>query len=353
MSNKEPHKVPNKNPNHWPTRRSSISVQLLTQFGLDQGLSVERCLAGTGLSLQQLADPGSEIDASQELALIGNLVNALGSQPGIGLKAGQRYHLSTYGIWGFALLSSPTLRSAASLGLRYLDLTYAFFGMRLEEHGDEVHLLFDDRGIPAELRGFILERDSAGMLGIQRDLLGQHLPLLRVDLNLPRPSDCSLYIDSYGIEPRFAQAENRFVLNSHLLDQPLPGANPQVAQHCEEHCHALLSKRRERSGLAGQIRARLLSTPGRLPDMDEVARTLNLSSRTLRRRLLDEGSSFRLLLEEVRQALAEELLATGGLSLEEIAERLGYAEVSNFIHAFKRWKGLPPHQYRQRLRATF
>lgn len=338
--------------NHWPMRRSGISAQLLTQFGLDHGLSVERCLAGTGLSLQQLAEPGSEIDAAQELLLIGNLVAALGVQPGIGLKAGQRYHLSTYGIWGFAMLSSPTFRSAASLGLRYLDLTYAFYGMRLEEHGDEVHLVFEDRGIPAELRAFILERDSAGMLRIQRDLLGQHLPLSRVDLCLPRPADCSWYTDSYGIEPRFAQADNRFVLRQELLDQPLPGANPQVAHHCEEQCHALLTKRRERSGLAGQIRARLLSSPGRLPDMEEIAQQLNLSSRTLRRRLLDEGSSFRLLLEEVRQTLAEELLAIGGLTLEEIAERLGYAEVSNFIHAFKRWKGLPPHQYRQRRHGT-
>lgn len=71
---------------------------------------------------------------------------------------------------------------------------------------------------------------------------------------------------------------------------------------------------------------------------------------TLRRRLDDEGSSYRLLLDEVRQALAEELLATGAIRLEEIAERLGYGEVSNFIHAFRRWKGMTPRQYRQRRR---
>lgn len=197
----------NKPNNRWPLRRSSISAQLLTQFGLDHGLSVQRCLAGSGLSLQQLAEPGREIDASQELTLIGNLVSALGAQPGIGLNAGRRYHLSTYGIWGFALLSSPTFRSAASLGLRYLDLTYAFYGMRLEEHGEEVHLVLDDRGIPAELRAFILERDSAGILSVQRDLLGQQLPLIRVDLCLPRPPDCTLYIDSYGVSHALRKAK--------------------------------------------------------------------------------------------------------------------------------------------------
>ena len=67
----------------------------------------------------------------------------------------------------------------------------------------------------------------------------------------------------------------------------------------------------------------------------------------LRRRLDEEGSHFRQLLDEVRQALAEELLATGGLTLEEIAERLGYGEVSNFIHAFKRWKGVAPRRFQR------
>ena len=81
--------------------------------------------------------------------------------------------------------------------------------------------------------------------------------------------------------------------------------------------------------------------------MEQLAATLHISSRTLRRRLDEEGCHFRLLLDEVRQTLAEELLATGGLTLEEIAERLGYGEVSNFIHAFKRWKGLAPRRYQR------
>ena len=335
-------------PGHWPARRSIISAQLQTQFGMDQGLSIEQCLAGSGLTLSQLGDPASEIDASQELILIGNLVKALGHIPDLGLLAGQRYHLSTYGIWGFALLSCPTLRSATSMGLRYLDLTFAFCRMQLEEHGDEIHLLLDDQDIPLPVRDFILQRDIAGMLRIQRDLLGQTLPFKRIELRMPAPADNSRTLEHYGVEPLFGQAQNRFVLAQQLLDLPLPGANPQVAHDCEVQCHSLLTRRRERSGLAGQIRTRLLSRPGRLPDMNEIAAQLHTSTRSLRRRLSEEGSSFRLLLEEVRQTLAEELLATGGLTLEEIAERLGYGEVSNFTHAFKRWKGLAPRQYRRR-----
>ncbi|MDD0843926.1 AraC family transcriptional regulator [Pseudomonas sp. Gutcm_11s] len=328
-------------------RRSAVSVQLLTQYGLDLGLSLDVCLQGTGLDWGLLADPGAEVDAEQELRLVRNLVQACDNRTGLGLALGRRYRLNSYGIWGFALLASPTFRAAASLGLRYLDLTYAFHGMRLEEQDEEVHLLLDDHDVPEDLRGFLLERDLSGMLQVLRELWQRDLPILRVELRLPEPADPAPYLGEIGQLPRFAQAHNRFVFPRHLLDLPLAGAHPQAAQLCEEQCQRLLAKRSQDDGLAGRIRALLLARPGRLPDMEQVAASLHMSSRTLRRRLDEDGSNFRLLLDEVRQALAEELLATGGLTLEEIAERLGYGEVSNFIHAFKRWKGVTPRQFQR------
>lgn len=328
-------------------RRSAISVQLLTQFGLDQGLSLDACLHATDLDWQVLGEPGAEVSAEQELQLVRNLVAHLGHQPGIGLLAGRRYQLNVYGIWSFALLSSRNGREAAHLGLRYLDLTYAFHGMRLEEHGEETHLLFDDSNVPGELRTFLLERDLAGMLCVQQALTQQQA-IKRLDLRLAAPDDSRLYQQELGCLPRFAQADNRLVIDNHWLDRPLPGANPEMVALCEAQCQQLLNKRRQREGLAGRIRSLLLAQPGRMPDMEQVASQLHMSSRTLRRHLEAERSNFRLLQEEVRQTLAEELLATGGLSLEETTERLGYGEVSNFIHAFKRWKGVTPRQYQRR-----
>lgn len=329
-------------------RRSAISVQLLTQFGLDQGLSLDACLQGTGLDWALLADPGAEVDAEQELRLIRNLVEGCNARPGLGLAMGRHYRLNSFGIWGFALLSSSTFREAVQLGLRYLGLTYVFHDLQQEEQGDEVHLLLVPRELPEQLRAFVLERDLAGMLQVQRELLGERPALLRVELSLAEPDDPSPYTEALGVLPLFGQVDNRIVFPRHLFDLPLAGGNPQAAQLCEAQCQRLLDKRRQRDGLAGRIRGLLLERPGQLPDMEQAAASLHMSSRTLRRRLEAEGSNFRLLLEEVRQALAEELLATGGLTLEEIAERLGYGEVSNFIHAFKRWKGVAPRQFQLR-----
>jgi AraC-like DNA-binding protein len=81
--------------------------------------------------------------------------------------------------------------------------------------------------------------------------------------------------------------------------------------------------------------------------MEEVAADLGMAPRTLHRHLAAEGTSFRRVVEEVRTALADEMLQQR-MSVDEVAERLGYAEASSFVHAFKRWKGVSPGAYRQR-----
>ncbi|MBA6420705.1 MULTISPECIES: AraC family transcriptional regulator [Pseudomonas] len=333
----------------WPAHSRITSVQLLAQFGTDNGLSLDQCLQGTGLSVLALANPQQEANASQELQLIANLLEGLSDQPALGLAAGQRYRLSHYGIWGYALLSSGSLREALDLGLRYLDLTFAFSRIELHVEADRAFLQLDAQVLPKALHDFVLLRDCAAIALIQRELTGQESPFAAVELCLPIPEaqERVLYCEALGCEPRFARPHNRIELDQRLLDLPLAGANAATAQLCEAQCRQLLQSYRSRGGLAAQVRELLLSRPGRVLDMPQLAARLNIGERTLRRRLAAEQVSFRQLLDESRQALAEELLAVEGMPLEAIAQRLGYGELSNFIHAFKRWKGMPPRRYRQ------
>src|SRR6202000_2661164 len=113
--------------------------------------SAESCLARTGLREEVLRATNVQVSAKQELTVIGNLVDALGDPPGLGIEAGVRYHLTTYGIWGFALISSPSWRSAIEVGLRHIDLTFAFCRFSAREDGDRMHLVLDTPDIPPAL----------------------------------------------------------------------------------------------------------------------------------------------------------------------------------------------------------
>lgn len=329
-------------------RHNGPSVRLLLQFGMDHGMSVDRCLQGTGLSWSQLADSGAVVEAEQELQLIRNLVGALGHIPGIGIQAGLRYRLSTYGVFGFAVLSCATFRSAVAVGSRYVELSYPFPDITGKVIGDTLETVLDDRRVPADVRAFIVDRDCATIANIQRDLLNTTLPVLSVSLRRPAPDDVSLYRALFGMTPEFGASTNRIIKDaSAYLDQPLPSASAEVARACEAQCQAMLSRRQARSGLSGRLRDRLVAVPSQLPDMEQIAEEFHMTSRTLRRRLADEGTSFRQLQDEVREALADELLASS-LTLEQVAEALGYGEASNFIRAYRRWKGTTPKEFRSR-----
>ena len=327
-------------------RRNITSIRLQVAFAAEQGVTPEVCLAGSGLTPEDLLAGEREVDAEQELVVIANLCRALGAGAAEGLLMGQRYSLSSYGAWGFALLSSPTFRQAIDLGLRYLDLTFAFCQFSLEENAQQVSLSVDDSTLPAAVHDYLLARDVSAVMVIQQELFATRIPLAELRLNLP-PLAGDVYPRIFGVLPTLQSRQNLATFAANLLDLPLPQANPVTARLCEQQCRQLLAARQHRSGLSEQVREILLATPGQFAAMDDMATRLGITSRTLRRHLQGEGTGYRELLDEVRLSLAEQWLQDGLLSQEEISERLGYSEVSNFIHAFKRWTGQTPARFRR------
>jgi AraC-like DNA-binding protein len=121
-----------------------------------------------------------------------------------------------------------------------------------------------------------------------------------------------------------------------------------AAAAAEAQCRRLLEGLSPAGGLSTRLRRLLLAHPGRLPSQDEAARRLNLSRRSLRRKLADEGTSFRALVDEVRFGLVAGYLENTGLPLDEIAARTGFSDAANLSHAFRRWTGDTPGGWRRR-----
>ncbi|WP_330181460.1 AraC family transcriptional regulator [Nocardia sp. NBC_01503] len=332
----------------WDLLRNSSGVHIMTRLAQERGMAAAACVAGTGLSAEAVLDSDAAITARQEVLVVRNLLARFGTEPGLGVEAGTRYHLSLSGPWGLALLSSRTLRDAVEVALRYVELAFAFGQLSFEESGGEARLLFDDREVPEDVRGFLTERAVTGVQVIGRELVAAGVPMRRVAFRHPGPADTGRYRAVFGVEPTFGAPANVLAFDSACLGMPLPQANEWARDTCEQLCRDLLTRRQARTGVAGAVRDLLVRDPGEVPDQAAVAAELFMSPRTLSRRLNEEGTSFRALLDEVRQLLAEELLDHTDMTTEQVARRLGYAEAASFIRAFRRWKGCPPQEYRAR-----
>jgi AraC-like DNA-binding protein len=232
------------------------------------------------------------------------------------------------------------------VGSRYLALTYALTDVTVEVEGPVVRVVLGDRHLPADARRFLVERDAAALRTLQRELLGEG-GVAATRLRAPAPADPSLHRRVLGDEVTFGADRNDVVLTTEAsLDTPLPRADARAAASAAAQCERLLEQRRQRLGVAGEVRHRMLRDPAHPPSMEEVAAERHVTERTLRRQLRAEGTGFRQLLDEVRGALAHELLVVAGLGVEQTAGRVGFVEPASFVHAFRRWTGTTPGAYR-------
>ncbi|MGH8461222.1 MAG: AraC family transcriptional regulator [Stenotrophobium sp.] len=330
----------------WQFPRSIYSVSLMCSAAEEHGLKVEQCLAGSGIQSAALIDPATEILPEQELIVIGNIVQRLDNRSGIGLEVGARFHISVYGVLAFALASCGTLRELMRLGERYSQLAFSLTDKRYEENNQEFRVIFEDKHLPRDLRNAVVERDMSAITNVFTELFSSRFPACRLLLRQTRPACTTPFLERFGVVPEFGEEQNVLIADVGILDLPLPQANPQALHFWDAQLQTLLTARQARTGISGKVRKLLSHKPCEAPDMEGVAAELSTTSRHLRRLLAAEGTSFRALADELRETMAEELLTTARLTVEQVADRLGYAEVSSFSNAFKRWKGMPPREWR-------
>ncbi len=316
-----PVELPDPAARDWTFPRAAAGIDILVEFGRRQGLAPRSLLAGTGLPADGL-DPRAEITAAQELRVVRNLVRRLGAD--IGPAVGRCYQPESFGVFGFALLSSRTLLDAMQVALRFIDLSHTFALPSAEVVGEEVVVRIDGTALPPDVRRVLVARDATAVHQV-------------LDALLPGGVGGRLGLGPERAELRFGVGE---------LDRPLAGRDERSLALARRLCREVVEPRRRRTGLAQDVRVLVAQRLASGAPMGEVAADLGLSERSLRRRLAAEGVGYRELLDEVRDSLARELL--GGratMPVGDLAVRLGYAEATSFIAAFRRWTGTTPTAY--------
>lgn len=276
-----------------------------------------------------------------------NLV-AITGDPSVALRLGSNMHLGTHGLLGHAILSSRSLRQAAGLMIQYSPLQGTQGRIHLSFTPHHAILTFEPPFAVAGAPHFLVELFFAGVLAALRQLIGPLPDECRLELAYPPALPEETYGLYLGIGVSFGHEQNRFVGPSGRIDQPLSAAGIPVAEMYRRQCERLLRDMNAAEGLGGEVRRMILGARGRFPCMEEAAHRLNMSERTLRRRLGDESTSYRGIVDDVRSHLAREYLRETPLCVADVASLLGFDDVANFRRAFKKWNGCAPQDFRAR-----
>lgn len=287
--------------------------------------------------------PLNEIDLSE---LCARIASATRDDPAFPLHLGAAMHMGTHGLFGHALMSCRTLKQAAGILMRHnplqggnsrSDLTF--------EDGDAI-LTFEP---PFEVPGaphFLTEIFFAAATTAIRELTGAGGVAGTLELSYAPNAEPAAYEEILKTPVKFEQSASRLRGPVPMLEVSLRSAGVVTADAYLRQCESLLRQMQTAGSHASSVRRVLLSSRGAFPSAPEVAKALHLSERTLRRRLEAEETSYQAIVDDVRNHLARQYLVDTTLNVAEVGTLIGFEDTANFRHAFRRWNGVSPAQFR-------
>jgi AraC-like DNA-binding protein len=299
-----------------------------------------------GLNPAQLASRQSFVSFDVTSRLILEAVQLSGC-PWLGMELGAMTQVSAHGPLGYAAASSRDVRQALEAVSRFIGLRTRAIDLRLSPQQGNTEIVIQERFDFGEARVFIVEAVLVILARMIEWLSGQSLHRLEYCLPYASPP----WVEKYAevLKGRFRFGSNLLAISipNDILSTPCLSADPVAyASACRE-CEQKLSVLQGDDSLMQKVRNRLREREGDYPTLDSLAADLNVSPRTLIRKLKQEGTSYQALLDEVRKELAEWYLLQSSEPVEAIAERLGYMDTSNFSRTFRRWFGVSPARFRQ------
>jgi AraC-like DNA-binding protein len=332
------------------THQNSILVTWVKAFGraLDAaGCDGSALLAAAGFDFRDLGGP----DARCPLIKTGQLwrvaLEATGD-PAFGVKLARHFTHTTFHSLGYGLSASSSLKEAFERVLRYSHVVSDAVEYRFVRSGAEYHFYMEPTTeVPIESIDALVGTN----LRMCRSLLGRKFSPLAVELRRPRPAIVDDFERLWRAPLRFATEYNRLRFDRESIERVLDTGNPELAR-LSDAVSARYLARIERYNMEARVRtvlARRLQHSE--PTQEEVAEILNVSGRTLQRKLGECGTTFKEILDETRYALALAYLSEPHHSVAEITHLLGFSCSSAFTRAFRRWTGCAPTDWRARTAA--
>ena len=325
-------------------------VGLLFEYLEQHGVDAESLLGQS--SSTEIDDHMKRCSMEHWKSLVDRTAHYL-DDPMLGFHLGQTIKTSHFGVAGYVLASCQNLGMATALMQQYKRLLYDASPTKIFVEGPDIVLQWkkDD---PSDSRQQMHECTLALLVQFIRNITGQKISLTEISFVNPAPLDVQPYNDFFGCTVLFAQPFTTVRAPLSLSNYQLCQSDSVLIRLLKKQFDELLAElppKNEFETVVRQCIIRLIRDGE--PELDNVADALHLTTRTLHRRLVDVGSNFRSLLDDVRQRMAEDFLRDTNLQLSDIAQLLGYAEQSTFHRAFRRWTGDTPLHYQQKIGEKF
>jgi len=319
--------------------------RLLVKAAGGCGMPADTALRGSQIVPEQLGNPAARLSARQRLAVYRNIFEGC-DDPGVFLRAGDSATVCSFGIWGYALMSSGTYLDAVHMAFKYLKLTGPLLEKSFDVQDDTAMFEGRDQLVLGRLLQPVIDFWFAFSLRISREITQNSFVPDRVELAMPKPKHHHLHERVFGCPVHFGSERNRICFGVDNLAIALPRADTLSFQICDELCASMLKEMKMATGPAREVRDLILRTPSDFPSLPEVAAQLYTTPRTLRRKLAEQNTSYQQILNDVRKTLAVKFLRETELSMDEIAQRVGFSDSRNFRQAFKKWTDTTPSSHR-------
>ena len=312
----------------------------LDSYGLDPSLAIE----------ERLYRPGSANRANNRMSFVdydSAIAQAyeLAGDPALGIHSAQFMHPSHLGALGHAWMASSSLRDALHRLERFRHMFNEQVEIRIEERPDRVRVIYE---MTPDLRYPYVVADGhlANIFTLCRLNFGSKLNPIDVRLRRPEPADPQPWLAFYGPVVQFGQSEDSLAISIVDADRSLTSSNSELVEIHEHVIQKYLSKL-QRDNILNRTRLCIMEQlPSGRVTGDDLAKELNMSKRTLRRKLGEKGESFRSLLLNVRKDLALRYIRSENYTITEIAFLLGFGDSSAFSRAFRSWFGESPSEAR-------
>ncbi len=296
---------------------------------------------GLGIGSADFDAPGMVVSLRDAITVVRRALPLMHIS-GAGLELSEQTKVTDRGILALGLLAAATLGEAISLGLRFAQSSGYLLRVHEVSSSSGHQTVLEPYLGDQDLQRFLVDLTFAAMVKLRRQVTAANYAPSMVEFVCPAPANAAAYEAFFACPVHFGRVRNALSTHPDWLAFPLPWASATAYRLSVQ----LLEREHERmsamSAMGFTIERAIRRGLPEVADIAALAASLNVSERTLRRKLALEGLSYRTLLDESRKSRAFDLMATGKRPISQIAAEVGFSDVRAFTRAFKRWTGHPP-----------